>query len=81
MATNRIGNINLDPGDDFDHKITPDGDISATYKGSKVDYDSYLGEMQDRAENANKRCASIGVFAGFGKGTLNKSYKRRKNKK
>ncbi len=76
MANNKLGNIDLDPRGDFDHKITPDGDIDATYKGSKLNYNSYLDEMQERAESSKKRQGVLGVFSGFGKGTLNKNYKK-----
>ena len=59
-----------DPKNEMQCRTTPDGDIKATYKGSKMKYEDVIDELEERVSyNGSK---SIGSFAGFGKGTLNK---------
>jgi len=79
LALNKVLGKDFDPNGDFTHKIKPDGDIDAKYKGSKVSYDDYLSEMEHRTTNGIGKSNSIGVFGGFGKGTLKKAYEKDKN--
>ena len=59
-----------DPKNEMQCRTTPDGDIKATYKGSKMKYEDVIDELEERVSyNGSK---TIGSFAGFGKGTLNK---------
>ena len=76
MASNNLLGKNFDPEGDFKHEITPEGDMNAEYKGSKVSYDDYLSEMEDRATNGVSKRKSLGLFGGFGKGTLKKAYEK-----
>ena len=76
MALNKLLGKDIDPQGDFEHEITPEGDMNAKYKGSKVSYDDYLSEMEDRATNGVSKGKSLGVFGGFGKGKLKKSYEK-----
>ena len=67
----------LDPDNDLHHKKVDGGkDIECTYKGSKVTYDDYLDIHEERGDRVQqgKPPGSIGVFSGFGKGTMKKSY-------
>tara|TARA_R110000824_G_C15012426_1_gene657484 strand:+ start:82 stop:306 length:225 start_codon:yes stop_codon:yes gene_type:complete len=67
--TTIFGN-DLDPDNEMKCKTLPDGNVEATYKGTKMSHDSVIDEMEERlCHNGSK---SIGAFAGFGKGTLNK---------
>ena len=69
--------IDLDPKKDLCHVTTPDKDADAYYKGGKMKYNDYLGELKSRMDRAQvgKSPESIGSFGGFGKGTLKKPYK------
>lgn len=69
----------LDPNNDLDHKKVDGGkDIECTYKGKKVSYDDYMDIHEERGENIQngKKPNRIGVFSGFGEGTLKKSYEK-----
>ena len=70
-----IGNLNnkefgvhLDPKDDMCLAEDSDKGQQAYYKGTKMEYLDYIGERGVGADN-------VGMFSGFGKGTLKKPYK------
>tara|TARA_R110001583_G_scaffold144966_1_gene296943 strand:+ start:266 stop:502 length:237 start_codon:yes stop_codon:yes gene_type:complete len=76
MATDILKKA-LDPDNDLRHKKVNRGeDIECTYKGSSVTYDDYLDIHEERGERVQKgkKPDSIGVFSGFGPGTLRKPY-------
>ena len=54
------------------------GDAEVKYKGQKMDYMTYVDELEERADRNSKgksiTSKSIGVYSGFGKGTLKKPY-------
>ena len=67
----------LDPDNDLRHKKVDRGkDIECTYKGSKVSYDDYLDIHEERGERVQKGKSpgKVGVFSGFGPGTMKKAY-------
>ena len=68
--------VDLDPDKNLCHVTNPDGSYDAYYKDSKMDMNDYIDELQTRTEkNAEGKDFSsrgIGLFSGFGKGTLNK---------
>ena len=67
----------LDPDNDLTHKKVDKGqDIECKYKGSKVSYDDYLDIHEERGERVQKGKApgKVGVFSGFGPGTMKKAY-------
>ncbi len=59
-----------DPNNEIKCKTTPDGDVKATYKGSKMKYDDVIDELEERVSYNGRQV--IGSFAGWGQGTLNK---------
>ena len=71
--------VDLDPSKTLKHVTNPDGSYEAYYKESKMDFNDYIDEMQDRCEKNHEgrdfTSKSIGTFSGFGKGTLKKPYK------
>ena len=64
--------VDLDPNKELCHVTTPDKDADAYYKGSKMQYNDYLGELKGRFERLQKgkSTPTTTSFAGFGKGTL-----------
>jgi|TARA_R100000734_G_C3308920_1_gene99556 hypothetical protein len=74
----KILGTDYDPDNDMSLDIKPDGDCDVKYKGQKMDYMTYVDEMEDRAtrHSQGKPMKSNGLFAGFGKGTLKKSYEK-----
>ena len=69
----------LDPDNDLKHvKVDNGEDIDCTYKDKKVSYDDYLDIHEERSERIGKgkKPGSIGVFSGFGPGTMKKSYEK-----
>ena len=60
-----------------------DGDVDVRYKNGKMSYDEYIDEMETRANNQaeGKSLTSntLGLFGGFGKGSLKKPYKKLNN--
>ena len=84
MATkknhSKILGVDFDPNNDMKVDIKPDGDADVEYKGQKMDYMTYVDELEERADRHTKgksiTSKSIGVFGGFGKGTLRKSYEK-----
>ena len=73
--------VDIDPDKNLKHITNPDGSYDAYYKESKMDFNDYVDEMQDRCEknHAGKDFTSraMGIFGGFGKGTLKKPYKQK----
>ena len=80
MATkqkhSKLLGIDYDPNNDMKLKPKKDGDVDVDYKNGKMTYDEYIDEMEERvtdhSEGRKIKSNSIGYFAGFGKGTLNK---------
>jgi hypothetical protein len=59
--------LNLDPESNLVHNTHNDGSYSTYYKGSKMKYDDYLGELESRCYKnvAGKTVGkSIGLFGG-----------------
>ena len=71
--------VDVDPNNDLHHTTNPDGSYEATYKGSKMNYDDYITSLEERYNRKSKgksiTANAIGMFSGFGKGTLKKPYK------
>ena len=69
-----------DPNNDMELKSKPDGDVDVRYKNGKMTYDEYIDEMESRAtrhsEGKSLTTNSIGLFGGWGKGTLKKPYEQ-----
>ena len=76
----KILGVDFDPNKDMEVDVKPDGDTGVKYKGQKMDYMTYVDELEERADRHTKgksiTSKSIGVFGGFGKGTLRKSYEK-----
>ena len=69
----------LDPDNDLKPtKINGGEDIDCSYKDKKISYDDYLDIHEERGERIakGKQPGSIGVFSGFGPGTMKKSYEK-----
>ena len=70
-------NVELDPKKEL--KLVEEGDRGqqAYYKGKKMKYLDYIGEVGQRIDRnkKGKGVDNIGTFAGFGNGTLKKAYK------
>ena len=63
----KILGLDLDPKGDMEVDIKPDGDCSVKYKGGNMNYDTYVDELEDRANKSQKGRAiigCIGVFSG-----------------
>ena len=67
--------VDLDPQKELCHVTKPDKDANAYYKGQKIRYNDYLGELKTRYDRKvkGKSPNSVGLFGGWGKGTLKKS--------
>jgi|TARA_R100001530_G_C4311725_1_gene153213 hypothetical protein len=67
----------FDPNNDLKHRKVDGGqDIECTYKGSKVSYNDYIDIHEERGERIvkGKKPDSVGMFSGFGPGTMKKPY-------
>ena len=67
----------LDPNNDLqDKKVDGGKDIECSYKGKNVSYDDYIDIYEERGERVQKgkKPISIGIFSGWGNGTLKKPY-------
>mgnify|MGYP003154266308 FL=1 len=67
----------LDPNNDLqDRKVDGGKDIECSYKGKDVTYDDYIDIYEERGERIQKgkKPNSIGIFSGWGTGTLKKPY-------
>ena len=72
--------IDLDPDNDFTLIEDSEKGQEAYYKNEQIPYLDYFGELAERETITNGgidtyKKTSVGLFSGFGKGTLNKSYK------
>ena len=69
--------IDVDPKKDLVHNTNEDGSYDAYYQGSKMRYGDYINELEHRFHRKDQGkdigSRSIGLFGGFGKGTLNKN--------
>ena len=76
----KILGVDFDPNKDMEVDVKPNGDADVEYKGQKMDYMTYVDELEERADRHTKgksiTSKSIAVFGGFGKGTLRKSYEK-----
>ena len=74
----KILGVDYDPQQDMQLDVKPDGDCDVKYKGQKIDYMTYVDEIEERADRNQKgksiTSRAIGAFSGFGKGTLKKPY-------
>ena len=72
-----LAGIDYDPDGDMELKPKEDGDVNVKYKNGKMTFDEYIDEMETRttrhSEGKTLTSGSIGLFGGFGKGTLNKN--------
>ena len=72
--------VDLDPNKDLTHTTQPDGDVKVTHKGNKIKYMDYIDVMEERAtrkgEGKSPTKSDMGLFGGFGKGTLKKAYEK-----
>ena len=75
----KILGVDFDPKGDMVLDVKDDGDCDVKYKGQKMDFDTYVDELEDRTTRHQKgksiTTSSIGTFNGFGEGTLRKPYK------
>ena len=75
----KIGNMDFDPNNDMELKPQIDGDVKVRYRNGKMTYDEYIDEMETRTnrhkEGKSLTSSTLGLFSGFGKGTLKKPYK------
>jgi hypothetical protein len=60
--------VDLDPNDDMVLNKKPDGDCDVTYKGQNMDYNTYVDELEERANRKQQGKTlvkdSIGLFGG-----------------
>ena len=72
--------VDLDPNKDLTHTTQPEGDVKVTHKGDKIKYMDYIDIMEERAtrkgEGKSPVKSEMGLFGGFGKGTLKKAYEK-----
>ena len=72
--------MDFDPDNDMELKPKADGDVDVRYKNGKMTFDEYIDEMESRttrnSEGKSLTSSSIGLFGGFGKGTLKKPYEK-----
>ena len=70
-----LAGIDYDPDGDMELKPKEDGDVDVKYRDGKMTFDEYIVEMESRttrhSEGKTLTSNSIGLFGGFGKGTLN----------
>ena len=64
----KILGVDFDPKGDMELDVKDDGDCSVKYKGQKMDFDTYVDELEDRADKHQKgksiATSSIGIFSG-----------------
>ena len=74
----KILGVDFDPNKDMVVDVKPDGDSTVKYKGQDMKYNTYVDELEERADKHTKgksiTAKSIGSFSGFGKGSLKKPY-------
>ena len=65
----KILGVDYDPNGDMQLDVKPDGDCEVKYKGSNMDYDTYVDEIEDRATRNQQGKSithnSIGLFGGL----------------
>ena len=73
----KVLGLDLDPNDHLNMVTDKEGYPTCTYKNKHCTTEDYLDKTQENAERhyKGKKSNNIGVFSGFGKGTLKKPYK------
>ena len=71
--------VDYDPKGDMKLKVDAEGNPEVKYKGQPISFDSYIDEIEDRANSKQNGKSidtkSIGTFSGWGEGKLKKPYK------
>tara|TARA_Y100001973_G_C5202938_1_gene339181 strand:+ start:1134 stop:1382 length:249 start_codon:yes stop_codon:yes gene_type:complete len=64
----KIFGVDLDPNNDMVLDKKPDGDCDVKYKGQDINFDTYIDELEDRANKQQKGKSitgnDIGMFSG-----------------
>ena len=64
----KIFGVDLDPNNDMVLDKKPDGDCDVKYKGQDMNFDTYIDELEDRANKQQKGKSitgnDIGMFSG-----------------
>ena len=64
----KIMGVDFDPKGDMVVDVKDDGDCDVKYKGQKMDYNSYVDELEERANRHQQgksiTTSSIGMFNG-----------------
>ena len=64
----KILGVDFDPKGDMELDVKDDGDCDVKYKGQKMDFDTYVDELEDRAtrnqQGRSITTSSIGTFSG-----------------
>ena len=50
----KILGVDYDPEGDMNLDVKPDGDCEVKYKGQKMDYMTYVDELEERADRHSK---------------------------
>lgn len=77
----KVLGMDLDPRDTLKMVTDKEGYPSCTYKNKPCSTEDYLDATQANAERhkKGKHSDNIGLFGGFGKGSLKKPYKKLNN--
>ena len=57
----KILGIDFDPKGDMQVDVKPDGDCSVKYKGTNMDYDSYVDELEERVPTSGQNQPTVNV--------------------
>ena len=70
--------VDLDPDKKLCHVTEEDGSQSTYHNGKRISYDDYVNNLEEtmHRRSQGKSTRSIGLFGGFGKGTLNRNIKK-----
>ena len=65
----KIMGVDFDPKGDMVVDVKDDGDCDVKYKGQKMDYNTYVDELEERANRHQQgksiTTSSIGMFSGL----------------
>ena len=65
----KIMGVDFDPKGDMVVDVKDDGDCDVNYKGQKMDYNTYVDELEERANRHQQgksiTTSSIGMFSGL----------------
>lgn len=69
--------VDLDPNNELDETILPDGDVAGSIRGERLNYDNVIDELEERATRVHEGKPPVkprSIFHGIGDSRINEKH-------